>query len=84
MNVLFYLAPQNEMLIGKFFSLDQLHRNEQYLRNILQKEQAWFVDLSQALPEGEFGDYDHMLKKGHARVVEALHSAIAAKGGVAK
>jgi hypothetical protein len=84
MNVLFYMAPQNETLIGRFFSLDELHHNQQFIRHILQEEQAWFVDLSQTVPEDEFGDYDHMLKKGHIRVAEALHAAIAAKGEAVK
>jgi hypothetical protein len=83
-NVLFYLSPQNETLIGKFFSLDQLHRNEQYLRIILQEEKTWFIDLSQAIPESQFGDYDHMLKEGHVHVAAALQSAIVAREAAAK
>jgi hypothetical protein len=83
-HVLYYLAPQNETLIGRFFSLDQLHRNEQYLRTILQDNKAWFIDLSQAIPEGQFGDYDHMLREGHVQVAAALQSAIAAREAAAK
>jgi hypothetical protein len=82
--VLYYVAPQNETLIRQFFSIEQLHRNQQFLRNILQEDKTWFLDLSQAIPEAEFGDYDHMLKAGHIRVAEALQSAIAAREAASK
>lgn len=79
---LFYLAPQNEALIGKFFSLDQLHQNEDYLKNILDEQNAWYLDLRNAIPENQFGDYDHMLKSGNAAVAQLLYQAIAQEGSV--
>ena len=81
---LFYLAPQNEALISKFFSLDQLHHNEDFLKNILDEQNAWYLDLRNAIPENQFGDYDHMLKSGNSAVAKWLDQAIAQEGSVLK
>ncbi|KEO84034.1 SGNH/GDSL hydrolase family protein [Tumebacillus flagellatus] len=80
--VLYYLAPQNDTLIGKFFDLGQLHANQDYLKKQLENRGAWFLDLSRAIPASQFGDYDHMLKDGNHRVADLLAAEIEAKGGL--
>jgi hypothetical protein len=81
-NTLFYITPQNETLIGQFFSLDTLHRNEDFLAGVLKQEGAWSVDLRNDVPETYFGDYDHLLKAGNAQVADRLASVISEQGGV--
>jgi hypothetical protein len=78
--VLYYLAPQNESLIGQFFSLGQLHDNQEFLREKLVRGSSWYLDLSQQIPSNLFGDYDHMLREGNSRVADRLADEIKAKG----
>jgi len=78
--VLFYLTPQNEALIGQFFSVPQLNENEEFLKRVLAEEGAWTLDLRHTVPEREFGDYDHLLRGGHQQVAEQLAAEIARKG----
>jgi hypothetical protein len=80
--VLYYLTPQNEALIGKFFDLAQLRRNEDFLKNILDRAGAWYLDLRDAVPSAQFGDYDHMLRDAHLDLARVLAQEIAAKGGL--
>lgn len=80
LNVLFYITPQNKELIGKFFSVEQLTQNEEYLLGLLQDEGAWVLDLREAVPRNQFADYDHMLKDGHARIATGLRDEIGRKG----
>ncbi|UOF90469.1 hypothetical protein LSG31_21865 [Fodinisporobacter ferrooxydans] len=84
LNTVFYLTPQNETLIGKFFSLPQLHQNEDYLIHIMQQEGAWMVDLRHAVPADDFGDYDHMLSAGNRLIAQHLADVISRKGGISR
>jgi hypothetical protein len=84
LNILFYMTPQNKELIGKFFSVQQLTQNEEYLLGVLQEEGAWVIDLRDSVPRNQFADYDHMLKGGHERVATLLRDEIRKQGVLGK
>jgi len=82
--VLFYVTPQNEQLIGRFFSLSQLNQNEDYLVQLMRREGAWYVDLRHSVPTNQFADYDHMLKGGDFDIAKRPAGEIERKGGLPK
>lgn len=78
--LLLYYTPQNRELIDreKYFIWDNFAHFKKKIEAAVGDSPAEIVDLTDAVPAAYFTDADHITKKGHAVLAEALYPHVRA------